>query len=73
MIAVLFLFAIVLILLLSKMKSFKREAKEILSKIIKQTFFNNIIRSITLSYIETAIQMKVLIETNPESPAIKGI
>jgi hypothetical protein len=61
------------ILICSNLSIIKREAKKLKEKIIKQTFFNNIIRSVTLSYIETAVQIKVLLQTNPESQTILGI
>ena len=68
-----FFIFLILVFICTRLKLMKKKAKEIKDKVIRQTFFNNIIRSVTLSYIETAIQMKVLMETKPESSMIMGI
>lgn len=56
-----FSFLIVLFLLV-RLKKYKPKIKEILIGIKEKTFWNNTIRSITISYIETAIQFKQKIQ-----------
>ena len=53
-----FFSVIVVLFLLVRLKKYKAKMKEIIIGIKEKTFWNNTIRSITISYIETAIQFK---------------
>ena len=55
-----FLLAILIILILKNLEKFKAKLTKILSDVKRKTFWNNTIRSITISYLETAISLNVM-------------
>ena len=60
-----FIIFIVVIYVLMKFGKLKNKMMRIIDGIKKKTFWNNTIRSITISYLETAIQLQTKIKLLP--------
>ena len=60
-----FIIFILVIYVLMKFRKLKNKMMKILDGIKKKTFWNNTIRSITISYLETAIQLQTKIKLLP--------
>ena len=54
-----FLLAMLVLVLLMMLRRLKEKIKGIIEKVMKKTFWNNTIRSITISYLETTISLHV--------------
>jgi len=54
-----FLLFVITIIVLTKLQKFKKKAKKMLRRIIVKIFWNNTIRSITISYLDSLIQFSL--------------
>ena len=57
----LFIFVVMIILVASFFEKYKRKARKVIGKIIEKTMWNNTIRSISLSYFELCLNLKISI------------
>ena len=67
---IMFLVVLLFIYIATKFKKYKAKMQRVFIGIKKGAFYNNTIRSITISYLETAIQMHTKIKILPASFAI---
>ena len=64
---VVFLLFVGTIILIKKIDSIRPKAQAMLKKIMKQTFWNNTISSISISYFETTISLHVAVQASRQN------
>lgn len=69
---VVFFVILVVLILLTQIKKYKTKIIQILEGVKKKTFWNNTVRSVTISYIETAIQFRQKILALKPGPEFAG-
>ena len=65
---ILFILMITLMLLLKLVKLFRNKIKALLTKILQNTFYNNIIRSFNISYLKVVITFAVIVHLDRSLP-----